>query len=1511
MNNKLKFIKIFLLTGILLPLVLAVLGYYFVIPRVVDFDKYKTQIRSILNRRIVYPFDLGKLDIKLTWDLRARISADSINIKKHDESKFLKAGDSYVEVALLPLLDNRVILKKIRLNTFDAKITRLENGEFDLKDILATPEKPKYKVSLKNTDIILNGYNINFLEKYVLPAKEYVFTGKKVKVKNFKPGRFIEVYALGRAVFKDRPDAIFDVSFSSALPVFKKEKLRLKGKITNLEPDVLIPYINSLSDAEFTSLAKKGNVKFDLEFSEKIIGKNNFFIESTFNDINVKTVKKGVISSHKGKINLKGKGHYNNSLIFFDNFELKAKNVDLKSSGEIKHYKDKSRDRFIELKLVLVQTKAEILAHLFPKVFKMKRNHFENILKHKIKADLNCSMVIKGYSSAPNIFGALLYNNLYMFGDSKNTSAASGKIDFLGPAMVVKNKIFTGKDDFISVIGRIDPFREKTLNLDITSGEVDFARTRRVLFALRDFFKISLGPVVEMNFKGRGRANLNIAGKFKDIKLNGYIQGNSIEVKYAALSRPIRNLRGKIRFVDKKVHYDEITGYVEGQKVFPAGYTDLYGYTDAVIHLPQLELDKALEVVNTSPLLIGAKSALKDIIEVAGKADTKIKIKGFPKDIESDGKFIVNSASVLYKGFGGRFENIKGPVEFKREDIFFKGATAEVKGSPVTVSGFIRKTLDTQLKISSDSINLDAARIFLTDSSILEQANKILEEYTQISGVSAVELNLEGNLNAEPFKNLVFKKMNASFNHIRIGIPVAMQGGVLEVTPDKLNAYDVAGSSEEIDFKINGTISNLKAYIEEEKPLVPDFALQIDKFDLSRAKNFSEIPLLPDKIREFLSNFDEFHGTMKVSVKAEPDNIAVQVLPDNISAVYKPYDTFVLIQEGKAEFSGNNIEISSLKGVFSESTFNINAFIKNYKQEAEFDFSLKTDVNFNDVNKLRFYSDIPVQAGGIIPFTLAIKGDIKNWSVFGRMILEKGSFLNYITDIGLPRDKVRLITLEAKGSNDKLNVDRLRIDMSDSAEKLVNINDRSKEYEGFINLINIQGEIDKIKSKNPLFRDFIIKTNDENSISTKLFNPSIGCLLDNGCQNFFSRGDFKTNLTLNGYIASPEVQGSTTFQDIIIPDYNTKIESISLIFEKKAINLYISGLNIGESKMNVAALIDSKFETPVLIKNLRIDSGLFNADELIRTFTGNYVRNSSELPPFVITGGSLVADELIIRDLITSDVKATFNFTPDWLLTVSKLELLAAGGKGTGNIFLNFNTNEVSANFDVLQMQANALATTLLTIPNELYGTLDGSLKFSTRGKNYEELIANSNGYAEFQATKGRFVRLGSLEYFLRAVNVAQSGLGGLNLNNIIDLVAPKKTGHFETLRGKIYVKDGILYTDDITSSGKFLSLYISGKLDMLTNNADVQVLGRLSKKVSGLLGPVGSISINQFIDYMPGLGFLPATPGRKGVIELIPGLSKIPGLELANDRKFRRFAVQINGDLYNQESVKSFRWIE
>jgi hypothetical protein len=154
----------------------------------------------------------------------------------------------------------------------------------------------------------------------------------------------------------------------------------------------------------------------------------------------------------------------------------------------------------------------------------------------------------------------------------------------------------------------------------------------------------------------------------------------------------------------------------------------------------------------------------------------------------------------------------------------------------------------------------------------------------------------------------------------------------------------------------------------------------------------------------------------------------------------------------------------------------------------------------------------------------------------------------------------------------------------------------------------------------------------------------------------------------------------------------------------------------------------------------------------------------------------------------------------------------------------------------------------------------------------------------------------------LRAANVFQSGITGLTLSNIIDLIAPQETGYFNVLEGTLTALDGTLTTDNVNSEGENLNLSLTGELDMLTNIADITILGQVSKKVAGLLGPIGQLSIGTFLGIVPGSRFL----------DIIPGLSAIPFLGIGEqEKKYREFIVDIEGNLYDPNSVKNFQFLD
>ena len=1551
---KLKFKKIIIFSSISIFTAMLALVYFFVLPKIINIEKYKPEIRKYIKENVSMPLELGKFDLAMTWNLGVKIKLDDAFLKKNDGSKFITIGNSDIEVSLLPLINKHVVIREVVINYPDVNITRDENGTFDVAKIYVPKGKAKYKVELKDTSINLNNYKINFIDKYISPKKDLVLNGQNLKIKDFTPDKHIEIQADGKAfnempslklfsgndrIFKKVSDCgremTFNLFLNADFPLNKKSPtqniLKARGDIVNFDLNELKPYVNKYSFRKFADFTGTGNVNFDIDLNKEIHGKRKFFIDSTTNNLNIKDALKGSILSHKGQLMFLTSGNFDDKDLYLEDFQVNGDKINSEIRGKISNFANR-KIRNVDLSIDISDTRAKIAAEIFPKSIKVPLDPFNKILKYNVDGNVSGSLRAKGYYRRPELFGKIKFDDFSVIEKIYGTPNGYGSVEFLGPMLVIDSTQYIGKDQFVKTTGSVVPFKGKKVKLSINSTQnVDFGKTLPVLLAVRDIFQFKLTPVTEMDIKGFGKANLDIEGASGDATITGYVDAKNATVKYKTLADQAENVNGRVKFTGTKVYYDELRGSVDGIQVIPTGYSSLHGYSDVKLYMPKLDLKKGQKFVYASPLLYKAQFALKDILDIKGFADSTIFIKGTEAKTLSNGIFKFANGYVNYKGYGAPFNNLKGGLRYDNESVFLDTINGNALGNNVTVNGSVKAlTKDIDMTITSKNIKLEDAKKFVMNSTLLDKTQKIVKDFSNIKGTSAIKLVLKGKADGDCLKSLVFSNTDATFEQKQVGFPIKIHQGTLNITDDDVQTNGIQASAANTDFTLKGKVSNLKANLKTKAPVIPDLELKIRKFDVSTLKEVLKTPIIPVKVKKYLTKIAQSSGFADVSVHMKPSGFKADVDFDNFAMIYQPlqseksyreellyYDLPVLIKTGKAEITDKNMFLSNINAKISNSDFFINGSIKNYTNKPSFEIMSSLEFNPEDANRLSSLLKQIVAIKNPIPVSVKIKGNTDNWNVQAKMALNKGTSIGYAKQIGLPDDKVRMLTLDAKGENDRIDIKSLNLDLCEKDNELSYKSPWDFDVIGEKdNLLSFSGSIDKLKTIKPVFRNFKIYTNNDKPLSICILNSGANTVIHNGNEKFFSEGNFQADLTMNGYIFSPNIDGTISFSGLKIPDYKLNLGNANISFSKDAIDVNLKDLKIDDSPMNVKATIDYPLDTPLMVRDMEITSNYINMDKIGKVFVANkdMVSNNNgdiKTPMFVIKNGTLDSKELILRDLITADAKASLSFTPDWLLSLSDIEMKAAGGSGTANLYYNAKSTELSLNLIAKNMQANAITTTLLAFPNEVYGTLNGEGQFYTRGRNSQEMISNSNGYANFKINQGRLVRLGSMEYLLRAANVIQSGIGGFNVNNIIDLVVPQKTGYFDKLEGKFDIKDGVINTDEITSSGDNLSLYISGNFDMLTNNADAKVIGRLSQKVAGLLGPIGSVSINQFIGYVPGIGFLPATPEEKGLIDLIPGLSKIPVLGLGCKQKNRQFVVDINGNLYEQSSVKSFRWLD
>ena len=184
------------------------------------------------------------------------------------------------------------------------------------------------------------------------------------------------------------------------------------------------------------------------------------------------------------------------------------------------------------------------------------------------------------------------------------------------------------------------------------------------------------------------------------------------------------------------------------------------------------------------------------------------------------------------------------------------------------------------------------------------------------------------------------------------------------------------------------------------------------------------------------------------------------------------------------------------------------------------------------------------------------------------------------------------------------------------------------------------------------------------------------------------------------------------------------------------------------------------------------------------------------------------------------------------------------------------------------------------------------------------DYVRKINANAEFAILNGRMPKLGSIEYLLRASNFLKSGIFGLTINNVIELLTPYKHGDFNRIKGDLKVSDAKIQDLKIYSQGDNLSTYTFGTYDILGGVGDIEILGKLSKKISNILGPIGNTSVVSILNMV--------TRNKMDELvktEMLKNVNKIPLMDLNND-DYRLFNVKIEGPATADNIVKSFTWL-
>lgn len=1012
---------------------------------------------------------------------------------------------------------------------------------------------------------------------------------------------------------------------------------------------------------------------------------------------------------------------------------------------------------------------------------------------------------------------------------------------------------------------------------------------------------------------------LNIKGKSNKPSLKGEITTtNGYIIK--PLNIPKANV--KVKFLGEKINIDvHVPTDNNGQSVTVRGPIELYGNqkTDLeAITTPNADLEVTESILNPIHEVFYFDLGPLPVMKLAGNGNINLKIKGTKLDPHLIGKLNFHNTTASFNGIDMLIKNGDGSLDFldKTTNLIIKKATLD--GKQIKLDG--KCSLDGVLNynISTNGQDLGTLIKILNSSPMLNEIKKIIPPIKSASGKINITLNLNGKVRSiEEFKfgktvnvSGKIKLLGDNFSIEHVQAPIKGVYGDIEfknadakfdLTPviekskfhvkgevkDKNAKFEINGALKNNSFSSSGTIKN----IFQENQLI-NAKFNSDNFDISLLKDFSKYPFVTSNTKKYLNEVSNPSGHIYLRATIKNNILNSRIRLNDVSFNYNKLNVPVKIFSGSAELNNNKLILYKVNSIADSMPILVDGTITDLFKKPNFNLYInsKPTQRFIDkyLNKTLTY---PLKVKGDINYSTRLRGTADSFNAKTEVNLQEDSNIYYMgSTIGDVNDPIRIF-LDTTVTPNAIMVNNFQYD------KLIS----SQNGKEFISpQLNARGGIlFNPKNRNDIkLSNFRVKTT--NPTDAKVFNLIFK-------KPMVKKGLFSSNIMINGEISSPKILGDLNFNGIDIPLLDTTIKDISLDFSPTNIDIKTKG-DVFSNRIIAFANMENKLTPPYQLSNVDIYLGNLDINELTKSIdkldlesgmpTISEQAAGLDLKNITIKNAKIKADSILIRNVYAKNLSSDFSLDEKLLFSLNNFKFEIAQGKVTGDFKYNLLNSKSSLDIKVEDVNANSIADAMFDLPNQIFGSLTGDAEISCNGKTHKTCMDTLNGRGRFRVANGRMPKLGSLEYLLKAGNIVKGGLTGLTINGLVDLLSPLKTGEFENINGNFSIGSGIADSIQIFSKGKDLSLFLTGTYNFSTLVADMKIYGRLSKKITTILGPVGNASLNTLFNTIPGVHLEDNN------------FNKIPGFEL-NDKSYRIFSAEIYGDINGENYVKSFKWVE
>ena len=385
------------------------------------------------------------------------------------------------------------------------------------------------------------------------------------------------------------------------------------------------------------------------------------------------------------------------------------------------------------------------------------------------------------------------------------------------------------------------------------------------------------------------------------------------------------------------------------------------------------------------------------------------------------------------------------------------------------------------------------------------------------------------------------------------------------------------------------------------------------------------------------------------------------------------------------------------------------------------------------------------------------------------------------------------------------------------------------------------------------------------------------------------------NLVINGKINKPEIIGNIKFP-IISDKYGCfTAKNINIGITKNIINFDCTNVKMFDSLFSFVGSADTNFSDNLKIKTINIKSKELNLENLLLAslMTKNHNLN------VIIDNGTMFSEKVIIPstvdNLILTDMNSSFKLKNN-KVNITTLTGNLYNGKIAGNSDIDLVHGTYNAFIQGRGISVGPVMKSMTNLKETIAGKLDFDMNLNSSTSS--KLI--KNGDIKFIIKDGEMSTLGKIEHLLYAQNIIADSMAKTSLAVVSRAISAKDTGLFKYLNGILSINNDIITIKSIKMAGPNMSMYITGHYGLMSNIANITVLGRLSNSLVSSLGAFGTFTMDKFRIALQG-------ENDEEYTILQNGVENIPELPQKNTKEFKAI---ISGPIESKSSVRSFMWI-